>query len=130
SPFAGSSLATGGTSETLADVAQYYYTTDLRDKTLWGNELGVAMGSPAVQNDVSPNNVPTSDDDAATWQHMNTFTLGLGVRGRMIYSPTYKSDTSGDYYAVAQGSPASSTVCSWTFNEGGSTCTWPTPGSD
>jgi len=126
--FAGTTVTTGGTSNTLADVAEYYYSTDLRDKTMWSNELGVAMGTPAVQNDVSPDNVPTSDEDTAAWQHMNTFTLGLGVRGRMVYSPTYKSDTSGDYYAVAKGSPASSTVCTWM--SAGSTCTWPTPGSD
>ena len=47
------------------------------------------------------------------WQHMTTFTLGLGVRGRMIYSPTYKTDTSGDYFDVSQGSTASSSVCIW-----------------
>jgi hypothetical protein len=41
--------ATGGTSDTLADVAEYYYITDLRDATL-GNNIGVlgAMSPPTM----------------------------------------------------------------------------------
>ncbi|MCG3188868.1 MAG: hypothetical protein LKCHEGNO_01058 [Burkholderiaceae bacterium] len=94
--FANSAVAAGGTPDTLADVAMYYYNTDLRSTAL-GNETG-ALGNP-----VSDNNVLTGGDDAAPWQHMNTFTLGLGAPGRMIYSPTYPSDTSGDYYDVKTG---------------------------
>lgn len=94
--FAESAVAAGGTPDTLADVAMYYYNNDLRSAAL-GNETG------ALGNSVSDNNVPTGGDDAAPWQHMNTFTLGLGAPGRMIYSPTYKSDTSGDYYDVKTG---------------------------
>ena len=41
---------------------------------------------------------------------MTTFTLGLGARGRMIYSSSYKTDTSGDYFSVAQGRQADSTA--------------------
>lgn len=128
SAFSGSLVATGGADETLADVAEYYYTTDLRDKDKWGNELGVAVGTPAAQNDVSTDNVPVSGDDPAPWQHMNTFTLGLGVRGRMVYSPTYRTDTSGDYLSVVNGTIASSTDCTWIAS--GNPCTWPTPGSN
>jgi type IV pilus assembly protein PilY1 len=118
--FAGSLVTTGGTSDTLADVAQYYWQTDLRSSAL-GNETG------ALGTSVSANNVLPGGDDDATWQHMSTFTLGLGVRGRMIYSPTYKTDTSGDYFAVSQGSTASSSVCIW--QTAGTACTWPIPGS-
>jgi type IV pilus assembly protein PilY1 len=46
------------TSDTLADYAMKYWATDLRPGTA--------------------NRVPTSDDDPAFWQHMTTFTLGLG----------------------------------------------------
>jgi type IV pilus assembly protein PilY1 len=46
-----------GQSDTLADVAMKYWVNDLR---------------PAV------NEVPTSKEDPAFWQHMVTFTLGLG----------------------------------------------------
>jgi type IV pilus assembly protein PilY1 len=121
SAFAGTTVTSGGTSDTLADVAEYYYTTDLRDASL-GNDTG------ALGTSVSTDNVAPSGDDAATWQHMNTFTLGLGARGRMIYSSTYKADTSGDYFSVKTSATASSTVCTWMTS--GSACTWPTPGSD
>ncbi len=47
----------------LADVAQYYYATDLRTE------------------DSMPNDVFTTDKDPATHQHMNLYTLGLGVKG-------------------------------------------------
>jgi type IV pilus assembly protein PilY1 len=119
--FTSSAVTIGGTSDTLADVAQYYYQTDLRSAAL-GNETG------ALGTSVSPNNVLPGGDDDATWQHMTTFTLGLGARGRMIYSPTYKTDTSGDYVDVYRGSTASSSLCIW--QTAGTTCTWPIPGSD
>ena len=45
-------------SETLADVAMYYWKNDLR--------TGV------------DNRVPTTDEDPGFWQHMTTFTVGLG----------------------------------------------------
>lgn len=114
--------SSGGTSNTLADMAQYYYITDLRDSSL-SNATGV-LGA-----DVTANNVPASGDDGASWQHMTTFTLGLGARGRMVFSPTYESDTSGDYFSVKNGSAANSAggVCSWQAD--GTTCNWPTPGS-
>lgn len=48
-------------SNTLADIAAYYWKRDLR-------------------TDLT-NNVPTSSDDPAFWQHMVTFGVGLGVTG-------------------------------------------------
>jgi type IV pilus assembly protein PilY1 len=117
SAFSGSAVTSGGTENTLADVAMYYYNTDLR-------AAGSTAGSSTVV--VGTNNVLPGGDDDATWQHMTTFTLGLGARGRMIYSPTYKSDASGDYHAVKNGTLASSTVCTW--QTAGTACNWPTPG--
>jgi len=117
-------LFDGGTatsaSDTLADVAMYYYKTDLRPTGSTG----------ALGTDVSADDVPGSGDDKATWQHMTTFTLGLGAPGNMTYSSTYKTDTSGDFYNVKVGtfnSNSSSTPCSWEGKK--KQCNWPVPSS-
>ncbi|BES69985.1 type 4a pilus biogenesis protein PilY1 [Marinobacter nanhaiticus D15-8W] len=60
-PFIGG--AADGDSATLADVANYYWKTDLRDGASEGQQ----------------NNVPATENDPATWQHMTTFTVGLGL---------------------------------------------------
>lgn len=123
---------TGGTSDTLADTAMYYYQTDLRDPSL-NNCTGV------LGTNVCANNVPISGTDTNPAQHLTTFTLGLGTRGQMVYSSTYKADTSGDYFSVAAPNPptpgyvlADSTqtppVCSWKSN--GQICNWPIPSSN
>jgi type IV pilus assembly protein PilY1 len=120
----GAATTSGGTSDTLADVAYYYYATDLRDSGL-SNTTGV------LGVDVAENNVPVSGLDGASWQHMTTFTLGLGAPGRMIYTDSnYKSATSGDYHSIKTGAIAnpSAGVCPWQAS--GTACNWPTPGSD
>ncbi|MDE2310578.1 MAG: hypothetical protein KGL01_07100 [Betaproteobacteria bacterium] len=109
----------GGTSNTLSDVAMYYYQTDLRTSTL-GNCTGAVAGE-----NVCTNNVFISALDNNTQQHMTTFTLGLGAKGRMVYSSSYLTDTTGDYVAVKLGSTASSTVCTW--QAAGTVCNWPIP---
>ncbi|MBI5908278.1 MAG: hypothetical protein HY853_06845, partial [Burkholderiales bacterium] len=95
--------ASGGSSNSLADVAQYYYKTDLRTSTL-GNCTGALGGS----TDVCANSVPSTgtgaEDDKAQWQHMTTFTMGLGLSGTLTYSPTYKTDTTGDFANIRAGS--------------------------
>jgi type IV pilus assembly protein PilY1 len=76
----------GGTpvaSNTLADVALYYYTTDLR---------------PALAD-----TVPTTNKDTAGHQHMVTFTIGLGLDGELSFRPDYETATSGDFYDIRQG---------------------------
>ena len=70
-------------SNTLADVALYYYKSDLR---------------PAMTNDV-----PTSSSDGNNKQHMVTFTLGLGVDGTIAYNKDYLTSGSADYTAIKQG---------------------------
>ena len=118
------SSSSGGTSDTLADTAMYYYETDLRDSSL-SNCTG------ALGTDVCTNNVPVSGIDTNDNQHLTTFTLGLGARGRMAFSSTYLDDTSGDFYSVLTGATADSSqippICSWQSD--GSTCNWPTPSS-
>lgn len=87
---------TGGYSDSLADVAMYYYQTDLRTSTL-GNCTG------ALGTDVCENNVPGSGDDINPQQHMTTFTLGLGVDGTLGYADNYLSGGSADFNAIVQG---------------------------
>jgi type IV pilus assembly protein PilY1 len=86
-----------GSSDTLADVAMYYYKTDLR---------------PTMKD-----NVPTSEKNKASHQHMVTFTLGLGLDGLMTYRPDYETATAGDFYKIKTGSSG----CPWTKG----TCNWP-----
>ncbi len=90
-----SNAIAGGSSNSLADVAQYYYVTDLR---------------PSL-----PNNVPTTgtgpEDDRVTHQHMTTFTIGLGVSGVLQYRPDYRSlsTTTGDFADIRTGAK------NWTY---------------
>ncbi|MBE0626666.1 MAG: hypothetical protein IH606_17840 [Burkholderiales bacterium] len=111
----------GGTSDNLADIAMYYYQTDLRT---------TALGNCGPDNSLCENNVFQGATDKNLQQHMTTFTLGLGASGWMNYSSSYLSDTTGDFTAVKQGSTASSSatppVCSWQAD--GSVCNWPVPG--
>lgn len=116
--------SSGGSSDNLADIAMYYYQTDLRTPAL------LNCGTPAATGPLCENNVFMAGDDKNLQQHMNTFTLGLGASGWMTYSSSYLTDISGDYVAVKLGSSANSTatppVCPWQAN--GTTCNWPVPG--
>ena len=92
-----------GYPDTLADVAQYYYVTDLRAP----GSLGAAVAG--VQLDVgTTNNVPGQpgtdpQNDSANWQHMTTLTLGLGVDGALTYAPDYRTNPTGDFLAIKNG---------------------------
>lgn len=83
-------------SASLADIARYYYVTDLRTSTL--NNCTGALGL-----DVCANNVFVSPTDNNVRQHMTTFTLGLGVSGVLQYQPDYLTATSGDFYNLKNG---------------------------
>lgn len=74
------------TSNTLADVAAHYWITDLR-----------TSGTTAT------NNVPVSSADPASWQHMTTFTIGLGVDGDKTYREDYLTAASGFYHDLLDG---------------------------
>jgi type IV pilus assembly protein PilY1 len=101
----------------------YYYQTDLRNST-----LGNCNGAAGV--DVCENNVPISGIDTNDAQHLTTFTLGLGARGRMNFSSTYQTDTTSnpirDYVDVKLGTTATTGICSWQTS---GACNWPTPSS-
>ncbi|MDP1690778.1 MAG: PilC/PilY family type IV pilus protein [Burkholderiaceae bacterium] len=95
-------LSTVSTSNdnTLADVAMYYYQTDLRTEAL-ANCDSFAYGNPT---NVCRNNLTPSGMDDATHQHMTTFTLGMGLGGLLPYRPDYGPlNTSGAYYDITQG---------------------------
>ncbi|MDW8469906.1 MAG: PilC/PilY family type IV pilus protein [Burkholderiales bacterium] len=76
-----------GYANTLADVAYYYYHTDLM---------------PSL-----PNQVPAAGIDNAPHQHMTTFTVGMGIEGTLLFHPNYlERGNSLDYDAITDGNPA------------------------
>ncbi|QRP65053.1 pilus assembly protein PilY [Rhodanobacter sp. FDAARGOS 1247] len=90
--------------DTLADVAMKYWKADL-------------------QPDIS-NEVPTNAEDKAFWQHMATFTLGLG------FSPVDSKDTDGTSDDTALDIPR---IAAWANGDATKAITdfsWPQPSSD
>ncbi len=79
----------GGSQNSLADVAQYYYKTDLR---------------PAMPDNV-PSAGPNPEDDNTPHQHMTTFAIALGVSGTLNFRPDYRSlaTTTGDFADIRTG---------------------------
>lgn len=108
------------TSNNLADIAAYYYNTDLR--------TGTTGSTACTKNgvDICGNNVPTSGLDTADHQHMTTFTVGLGIPGLMNYQADYDTASSGDFYNIKNGLPSNAVggVCSW---QSTGACAWPNP---
>jgi type IV pilus assembly protein PilY1 len=99
---------TVGASNSLADIAYYYYHTDLRPAAADGK---TCKDRPTATLTDCTNNVPSggsvkTTDDVATWQHMTTFTIGLGVDGVLTYQDGYKTATTGDYANIKSGSLA------------------------
>lgn len=88
-----------GSSDSLADVAQYYWQTDLRDTSL-GN---CTSSSSGASRDVCSNIVRANSTDTNTKQHMNTFTIGLGVSGTITYDKNYPTQTSGEFNDLKTG---------------------------
>lgn len=89
----------GGSSNSLADVAEYYYKTDLRNSSL-GN---CSSSSSGGNRDVCSDTVPATPRDPLKSQHMNTYTVGLGVNGSLIYDKDYLTQTSGTYADLTSG---------------------------
>src|SRR6185436_15467663 len=128
-PVVGTTTTTtvaGGYPNTLADVAMYYYRSDLRGGTdPSGNATGPALnlgGTGTV--DISANNVPAKAGakDFVTHQHMVTFAVGL-ADGLMRYQADYELAASGDYKNIKDGT---SNGCFWVSG----TCNWPQPIAD
>ena len=96
-PCTTTTTSPGGSTDSLADVASYYYQTDLRPPGSIG----------ALGTDVSVNNVPSSgagiEDDTATHQHMTLFTMGLGAPGTLAYQDDYRTASTGDFAKIRAG---------------------------
>lgn len=92
-----------GNSNTLADVAMAYWQNDLR---------------PSMDNQV-----PATPSDPAFWQHMTTFTMGLG------FTPTVLDPLSKNYSKLTKAQ-----IFEWsrtgTPPSGVTSMTWPKPGND
>jgi type IV pilus assembly protein PilY1 len=97
-PYSGGASSSG---VSLADVATYYWERDLQDGS--GSSFNLA-------NEVAP-----STQDPAFWQHMTTFTMGMGIDPTGI-SPS--GTTIPQIFAWAQGGSAISGF------------SWPAPSSD
>lgn len=69
------------------------------------------------------NKVPTTSKDRISAQHMNTFTLGLGLDGEMNYRSDYEIANDGDFAMIKQGA----VDCHWSPGE---VCNWPIPAAD
>jgi type IV pilus assembly protein PilY1 len=78
-------------SGSLADVAKYYYDTDIRDGGF--SNCSGALGSSVCG---------TVDDYPK--QNMVTLTLGLGIDGTLVYSEDYKTQAVGDFRDLRTGS--------------------------
>ncbi|MDO9003308.1 MAG: PilC/PilY family type IV pilus protein [Aquabacterium sp.] len=87
-----------GYSNTLADFALKYWKTDLQPEDS-SNNGGI------------PNNVPSTENDPATWQHLTQFTVGIGVTG--VYNSSNRNEVGSDFYKL-KNDPSTS---------------WPDPGA-
>jgi type IV pilus assembly protein PilY1 len=90
-------------SNTLADVAKYYYDTDLRSSDLGNCAGGISPDFLSGNPNVCPNNVFTSATDTQVQQHMTTFTMGLGADGVLNYQSDYATASYGDFYSIKNG---------------------------
>lgn len=89
--------SSGGSTNSLADAAMYYYETDLRTSALGNCEGALGSGTNVCTNNVSP-----KGNDIASHQHMTTFTLGFGISGTLKYDKNYLSQTTGDFHDIKQ----------------------------
>lgn len=90
-------------SNSLADVAFYYYNTDLRTTALanCSNTISGTLYSGLCENNLKP-----GTKDTAKHQHMVTYTLGLGVDGTLDYVDAgyeNKENKLGDYQFILSG---------------------------
>jgi type IV pilus assembly protein PilY1 len=101
------SWATGGpgVANTLADIAMYFFETDLRNDAVPGTSCTVATGQDVCENIVKDENLPFGGTEAASHQRMTTYALGLGVAGTLTYHANYDTQ-SASFVALKNGSLA------------------------
>jgi type IV pilus assembly protein PilY1 len=99
-PYSGGEPSSG---PSLADVALYY----------WENDL---------QNNINfPNEVPRNTDDPAFWQHMVTFTMGLGFTPSGISGTASNGDSPPSISDIFSAADGNGTITGFG---------WPTPASN
>ena len=109
----GNVATTGGShTDTLADVAAYYYNTDLRNAIAFGATS--CNGGPDADNLINDVCDDGNTEVNEATQRMTTFTLGLGVDG-LLNSTDYKTGGSVDFNGLSLAIP---------------TVRWPAPGVD
>jgi type IV pilus assembly protein PilY1 len=102
----GSNWVTGGpgVSHTLADIAMYFFDTDLRNPSVSGTSCTGAIANQDVcENNVKSENVPFVGTESVFHQRMTTYALGLGVAGQLSYQFDYGTATSGSYSQLKSG---------------------------
>jgi type IV pilus assembly protein PilY1 len=106
--------ATAQTSNSLADVALYWYNG--------GSNSAIASLRTDLEDWKNPGMVPAISGDNQRL-HMNTFALGLGVDGVMNYEPNYdtKPTPGGDFFNLKTGVTKG---CPWNSNNA---YVWPDP---
>jgi len=82
-------------SGTLADVAKYYFDTDLRQSISGFANCNGALGQNVCGDGVGNENIRK--------QNMTTLTLGLGIDGTLLFDPDYKNQTQGDFADIKSG---------------------------
>ncbi|MGE5450232.1 MAG: pilus assembly protein [Acidobacteriota bacterium] len=93
------SVTMGGVSNSLADVAEYYWKTDLRQST-YGNCESTSSGTT---RDVCANVITPVGVDTNKAQHMSTYSIGLGTNGTLTYDVDYQTQSAGDFADLKAG---------------------------
>ena len=93
--YTASSPYKDGNDRFLADYALYYWATDLRTGTGMDNNVPTYINAKDGNADFDSNGVVNDADrfwnpvnDPANWQHMVTFTVGMGIDGTLAYNDT------------------------------------------
>jgi Tfp pilus tip-associated adhesin PilY1 len=116
----------GPTPDTLADVAEYYWKTDLRDPL---HNPARCTGGPIITNGGTDEQDVCTNTPLYPKQYMTTYTLGLGASGLMQYDNDYLREGSADFLSIKTETIAdpNTGTCSWQPN---GICNWPKPVSD
>jgi hypothetical protein len=114
------------TPDTLADVAEYYWKTDLRDPL---HNPARCTGGPIITNGGTDEQDVCTNTPLYPKQYMTTYTLGLGASGLMQYDNDYLREGSADFLSIKTETIAdpNTGTCSWQPN---GICNWPKPVSD
>ncbi len=117
-------------SGTLADIASYYYSTDLRSSSLGNQIASFVDDGETKERNVSKNNVKISAKDLNFSQHMVTYIASFGLDGFLNYNKDYETGASSYLQKIKQKASSDvsygTTFCYWATG----TCTWPMPVSN